>query len=43
MGDVVWLRRDLRRSDLPTLARAADAGPVTVAFVIDPALWDPSA
>jgi deoxyribodipyrimidine photo-lyase len=43
MGDVVWLRRDLRRSDLPTLACAADAGPVTVAFVIDPALWTPSA
>ena len=43
MGDVVWLRRDLRRSDLPTLARAAEAGPVTVLFVVDPALWDPAA
>jgi deoxyribodipyrimidine photo-lyase len=43
MGDLVWLRRDLRRSDLPTLARAAEAGPVTVAFVVDPALWDTSA
>ncbi|HET7725292.1 MAG TPA: deoxyribodipyrimidine photo-lyase [Propionibacteriaceae bacterium] len=43
MGDVVWLRRDLRRSDLPTLARAAEAGPVTVLFVVDPALWEPSA
>jgi deoxyribodipyrimidine photo-lyase len=43
MGDLVWLRRDLRRSDLPTIARAAGAGPVTVAFVIDPSLWDTSA
>ena len=42
MGDLVWLRRDLRRSDLPTLAQAAPSGPVTVAFVIDPALWDTS-
>ena len=42
MGDLVWLRRDLRRSDLPTLAQAAPAGPVTVAFVVDPALWDTS-
>jgi deoxyribodipyrimidine photo-lyase len=43
MGDVVWLRRDLRRSDLPTLAQAAAAGRVTVAFVVDPSLWDTSA
>ena len=43
MSDLVWLRRDLRRSDLPTLAQAAEAGPVTVVFVIDPALWDTSA
>ncbi|HSN12041.1 MAG TPA: deoxyribodipyrimidine photo-lyase, partial [Propionibacteriaceae bacterium] len=43
MGDVVWLRRDLRRSDLPTLAAAAESGPVTVVFVVDPALWDPAA
>ena len=43
MGDLVWLRRDLRRSDLPTLAQAAAGGPVTVAFVVDPALWDTSA
>ncbi len=42
MGDVVWLRRDLRRSDLPTLTQAAEAGPVTVAFVLDPSLWGPS-
>jgi len=42
MGDLVWLRRDLRRSDLPTLAEAAPSGPVTVVFVIDPVLWDTS-
>lgn len=39
MGDLVWLRRDLRRADLPTLGTASANGPVTVAFVIDPALW----
>jgi deoxyribodipyrimidine photo-lyase len=43
MSDVVWLRRDLRRGDLPTLAQAAESGPVTVVFVIDPAFWDTSA
>ena len=42
MGDVVWLRRDLRRTDLPILGRAAERGPVTVAFIVDPALWDTS-
>ena len=43
MGDVVWLRRDLRRADLPILDRAAESGPVTVAFVVDPPLWETSA
>jgi deoxyribodipyrimidine photo-lyase len=43
MGDVVWLRRDLRRADLPILGRAAESGPVTVAFVVDPPLWETSA
>jgi deoxyribodipyrimidine photo-lyase len=42
VGDLVWLRRDLRRSDLPTLALAAQAGPVTVAFLVDPAFWETS-
>jgi deoxyribodipyrimidine photo-lyase len=40
---VLWLRRDLRRRDLPALAAAADAagdGDVHVLFVIDPVLWD---
>lgn len=43
MGAVVWLRRDLRRADLPVLGHAAEGGPVTVAFVVDPSLWDTSA
>jgi deoxyribodipyrimidine photo-lyase len=40
---VLWLRRDLRRRDLPALRAAADAagdGDVHVLFVIDPVLWD---
>ena len=42
MGDVVWLRRDLRRADLPILSYAHESGAVTVAFVLDPSLWDTS-
>ena len=39
-ASVLWLRRDLRRADLPALGAAAGAGaPVCVAFVLDPALW----
>lgn len=42
-SELVWLRRDLRRRDLPLLAAAADGGgEVAVAFVVDPALWDPA-
>ncbi|MGC4109047.1 MAG: deoxyribodipyrimidine photo-lyase [Nocardioides sp.] len=42
MTSVLWLRRDLRRRDLPALGAAASAtdGDVHVLFVIDPALWD---
>jgi deoxyribodipyrimidine photo-lyase len=43
MNAVLWLRRDLRRRDLPALGAAADAagdGEVHVLFVIDPVLWD---
>ena len=38
---VLWLRRDLRRSDLPALGAAAGGGRgrVGVVFVLDPALW----
>ena len=39
---LLWLRRDLRRADLPALSVAAAAGEVVVVFVIDPALWDRS-
>ena len=39
-ASVLWLRRDLRRADLPALGAAAgDGPPVCVAFVLDPALW----
>ena len=40
-SSVLWLRRDLRRRDLPALAAAADAtsGEVHALFVIDPVLW----
>ncbi len=43
MSSVLWLRRDLRRRDLPALATAAAAagdGAVHPFFVIDPVLWD---
>ncbi|WP_151081747.1 FAD-binding domain-containing protein [Nocardioides cynanchi] len=43
MNAVLWLRRDLRRRDLPALGAAADVagdGEVHVLFVIDPVLWD---
>ena len=40
ISSIVWLRRDLRRADLPLLAAAHDAvgegGEVVVAFVLDP-------
>ncbi|GGB33446.1 deoxyribodipyrimidine photo-lyase [Flexivirga endophytica] len=41
MTSLLWLRRDLRRSDLPALRSAADAtgDDVGVVFVVDPALW----
>lgn len=37
---ILWLRRDLRRGDLPALGAAAGAGEVCVLFVLDPALWE---
>jgi deoxyribodipyrimidine photo-lyase len=42
MSSVLWLRRDLRRRDLPALGSAAEAtdDDVHVLFVIDPVLWD---
>src|SRR5438045_3401169 len=48
MSSVLWLRRDLRRRDLPALGAAADAtgssgssgSDVHVLFVVDPVLWD---
>ncbi len=43
MTALLWLRRDLRRRDLPALGAAACAGGdggVAVAFVVDPALWN---
>ncbi|MFC7490394.1 MULTISPECIES: cryptochrome/photolyase family protein [unclassified Knoellia] len=41
MTSLLWLRRDLRRSDHPALLAARDAadGDLVVAYVIDPALW----
>ena len=41
-SSVLWLRRDLRRRDLPALGAAAETtdGDVHVLFVIDPVLWD---
>ena len=40
MRTLLWLRRDLRRLDLPALHSAREAGDeVAVVFVIDPALW----
>jgi deoxyribodipyrimidine photo-lyase len=42
MTSVLWLRRDLRRRDLPAFGAAADAtdGDLHVLFVLDPVLWD---
>nr|NLI51637.1 deoxyribodipyrimidine photo-lyase [Propionibacterium sp.] len=44
MSAVLWLRRDLRRADLPALGAAADAGggDVTVVFVVDPEFFGPA-
>ena len=42
MSSVLWLRRDLRRGDLPALGaahEAADGGDVHAVFVVDPAIW----
>lgn len=40
MAEIVWLRRDLRRSDLPTLGAAtALGGEVAIVFVLDPDGW----
>ncbi len=42
---VLWFRRDLRLTDHPALAGAAEAGGddgVVPLFVVDPALWGPS-
>ena len=38
MTTLLWLRRDLRRSDHPALTAAAADGPVLACFVLDPAL-----
>jgi deoxyribodipyrimidine photo-lyase len=38
MTALLWLRRDLRRSDNPALDTAADPGPVLACFVLDPLL-----
>ena len=40
MPALLWLRRDLRRTDHPALAAAADDGPVLPLFVLDPAIFD---
>lgn len=40
MTALLWLRRDLRRTDLPALNAATGNGRVAVAFVLDPRLWD---
>ena len=42
MADVslYWFRDDLRLTDLPGLAAAAQAGPVIPVFVRDPGLGD---
>ncbi|MDQ6642345.1 MAG: DNA photolyase family protein [Actinomycetota bacterium] len=42
MTTLLWLRRDLRRKDLPALGAAHEAAggnEVYVVFVVDPALW----
>ena len=42
MTTILWLRRDLRRFDLPALlaAHEASADDVAPVFVVDPSLWD---
>ncbi len=42
MTTLLWLRRDLRRHDLPALLAAAEAtdDDVAVIFVVDPRLWE---
>ncbi|GGB24386.1 MULTISPECIES: cryptochrome/photolyase family protein [Flexivirga] len=40
MSSILWLRRDLRRSDHPALQEAAAGGPVLPVFVIEPRLWE---
>ena len=40
MTAILWLRRDLRRRDLPALGAAHESGPVAPLFVLDPRLWD---
>lgn len=43
MNAIVWLRRDLRRADLPLLSAAherAAGGEVAICFVLDPAFFD---
>lgn len=41
MTAILWLRRDLRRRDLPALNAAHESGgPVVPVFVLDPAFWD---
>ena len=45
MSAVLWLRRDLRRADLPALgaaAAAAGGGGVAVLFVVDPQFFGPA-
>ncbi len=42
MTDLLWLRRDLRRADLPALGAATENGDVAVLFVVDPQFWDPA-
>ena len=39
MTSILWLRRDLRKHDLPALGRAHEHGSVMPLFVIDPVLW----
>ncbi|PKQ23951.1 MAG: deoxyribodipyrimidine photolyase [Actinobacteria bacterium HGW-Actinobacteria-5] len=39
---LLWLRRDLRRSDHPALVAAAASGPVLPVFVLDPEFLDPA-
>ncbi len=38
MTSILWLRRDLRRRDLPALLAAADDGPVLPVFILDDGL-----